>query len=104
MSKDATAKLGGFSLKWYMTRGINDAIADSTGFAKEIDQAVKRYIAGDWGDLGDEDKELTHADMYRLLTVDDISFITFEGWQGERGVFAWYYPNGVPHYMKIAEG
>lgn len=47
--------------------------------------------------------ELTHDDMYRFLTVDDVSFITFKGWTGERGVFAWYYPNGVPHYIKIAD-
>lgn len=58
MSKDTTATLGGFSLKWYMTRGINGAIADSTDFAIEIDKAIKRYLACDWGDLGEEDKQL----------------------------------------------
>lgn len=47
--------------------------------------------------------ELTHEDMYRLLTVDDIKYISFEGWFGEKGVFAWYYPGGVPHYMKVAD-
>ena len=47
--------------------------------------------------------ELTHDEMYRLLTVEDVHFITFEGWFGEPGVFAWYYPGGVPHYLKIAE-
>lgn len=39
--------------------------------------------------------------IYRSLEIDDISFITFEGWQGEKGVFIWYYPLGVPHYSKI---
>lgn len=53
-----TARLGGFSLKWYMTRGINDAIADNADFAKELDKAIKRYLAFDWGDLGEEDKQL----------------------------------------------
>ena len=43
-----TARLGGFSLKWYMTRGINDAIADNADFAKELDKAIKRYLAFDW--------------------------------------------------------
>ena len=46
---------------------------------------------------------LTHDEMYRLLTVDDVHFITFGGWFDEPGVFAWYYPGGVPHYLKIAE-
>ncbi len=46
---------------------------------------------------------LSHEDMYRLLTVDDIQYISFSGWCGESGVFAWYYPCGVPHYLKIAE-
>lgn len=45
---------------------------------------------------------LSHEDMYRNLTIDDVHFISFEGWFGEKGVFAWYYPGGVPHYMKIA--
>lgn len=47
--------------------------------------------------------ELTHDEMYRKLTLDDIQYISFEGWQGEKGVFAWYYPCGVPHYIKINE-
>ena len=47
--------------------------------------------------------ELTHEEMYRLLTVEDIKFITFESWFGEPGVYAWYYPGGVPHYMKVAD-
>ncbi len=46
---------------------------------------------------------LSHEDMYRLLTVDDIMYISFEGWEGQPGVFAWYYPGGVPHYMSIEE-
>ncbi len=45
--------------------------------------------------------ELSHEEMYRLLTVDDVKFISFEGWQGEKGVFAWYFPCGIPHYTKI---
>lgn len=48
--------------------------------------------------------ELSHNDMYRFLTVDDIHYISFEGWFGEPGIFAWYYPGGVPHYLKIDNG
>lgn len=46
---------------------------------------------------------LSHNDMYRLLTVEDVRFITFSGWFDEPGVYAWIYPDGVPHYVKIAD-
>ena len=46
---------------------------------------------------------MSHEDMYRMLTVDDVKYISFGGWCGEIGVFAWYYPCGVPHYLKIGE-
>lgn len=43
-------------------------------------------------------------EMYwRKMTLEDVRYITFEGWFGEKGVFAWYYPEGVPHYAKIGE-
>ena len=35
------------------------------------------------------------------LSVSDIRYITFEGWFGESGIFAWHYPEGVPHYCRI---
>ena len=44
-----------------------------------------------------------NEDICRQLTVDDIHFISFEGWEGQKGVFAWFYPCGVPHYCKIAD-
>ncbi len=46
---------------------------------------------------------LKYEDMYRPLTLDDVKYISFGGWFGESGVFAWYYPGGVPHYLKIGE-
>ncbi len=39
--------------------------------------------------------------IYRPLATEDIHFISFEGWNGERGVFAWFYPMGIPHYVKL---
>ena len=45
---------------------------------------------------GDSD-EPTH----RPLTIDDIRYITFEDIEGNPGVFAWFYPCGVPHYISI---
>lgn len=44
-----------------------------------------------------------NEEIYRPLTVEDISYISFEGWEGQKGVFAWYYPCGVPHYTQIAD-
>jgi hypothetical protein len=41
-----------------MTRRINDKIASSTRFAKEIITALKRYAICDWGDLIDCDIQL----------------------------------------------
>lgn len=40
-------------------------------------------------------------EIYRPLTTEDIHFISFEGWEGQKGVFAWYYPMGVPTYCRI---
>lgn len=44
-----------------------------------------------------------NEDIYRPLTVNDIQFISFEGWEGQKGVFAWYYPCEIPHCCKIAD-
>ena len=40
-------------------------------------------------------------EIYRAVTIEDIRFISFEGWEGQSGVFAWFYPLGVPHYCRI---
>lgn len=47
--------------------------------------------------------EFEHGDYYRLLTVDDVRRVTQGGWFDEPGTFAWYYPDGVPHYMCVEE-
>jgi len=44
--------------KLYMTRGINDEIADNENFAKEICDIIKRFKAQDWGELCQEDKQM----------------------------------------------
>lgn len=49
------------------------------------------------------DPHLTKEELYRPLRIEDISLISFEGWEGQKGVFAWYYPLGVPHYTRIGE-
>ena len=43
------------------TRGIADACEKSDEFTLEIHKAFQRYISGDWGDLGDEDKALNDS-------------------------------------------
>lgn len=40
---------------------------------------------------------------YRKMTVDDVRFIEQGGWYGEPGIFAWFYPCGVPNYMCVEE-
>lgn len=44
--------------KMYMTKGINDEIADNEQFAKEICDIVERFAAKDWGILCDDDKQM----------------------------------------------
>lgn len=53
--------------------------------------------------IPDPEKDYKDEDIYRPLTLEDVKFITFGGWCGEAGVFAWYYPCGVPHYTQIGE-
>lgn len=63
----------GFSLgTLVMTRGVNDEMADSTAFTKFVLQSVKRHAAGDWGDLGEEDKkenEFSLENDFRLFSA-----------------------------------
>jgi hypothetical protein len=44
--------------KLYMTRAINNEIADSSKFSKEILKCLARYKAKDWGEMCEEDKIL----------------------------------------------
>ena len=39
-----------------MTRGVNDMVADNEEFAKHVMLSMKRHVAGDWGDVCDEDR------------------------------------------------
>ena len=44
--------------KLYMTRAINDEIADNSKFSKEILKCLARYKSKDWGEMCNEDKLL----------------------------------------------
>ena len=40
-----------------MTRGIAEEMKQSTEFAKFVNNSFIRHANGDWGDLGEEDKQ-----------------------------------------------
>ena len=44
-----------------ITRGLNDAIANTKQLANEVMSAYSRFKAGDWGDTCEEDKPLNDA-------------------------------------------
>ncbi|GAI75780.1 unnamed protein product [marine sediment metagenome] len=55
-----------------MTRGVNDRVADDARFSKFVIGSLGRHAKGDWGDLGQEDKqenELSLKKGFRLLSA-----------------------------------
>lgn len=55
-----------------MTRGVNDLVAENTEFAKHVHLSIKRHLAGDWGDLSDNDRianEVALQEGERLLSA-----------------------------------
>lgn len=64
----AKFKLG----KLFMTRGINDSVAEDEEFAKFVLDSLKRHANGDWGDLCAQDRrenELSLKEGFRLLSA-----------------------------------
>ena len=49
--------------KIFITRTVNEAVAESEEMAEAVYKAAERFAAGDWGDLGQEDKEYNDADL-----------------------------------------
>ncbi len=52
------------------TRGVNDRVADDVQFAKFVTESLGRHAKGDWGDLGQEDKQENDFSLkkgFRLL-------------------------------------
>ncbi len=68
-----TVSNGKFSLgQLVMTRGVNDKVADDAKFSQFVIESLGRHAKGDWGDLGQEDKqenELSLKNGFRLLSA-----------------------------------
>lgn len=43
--------------KIYLTRGVNDMIAEDVAFAAFVLKSIQRHCAKDWGDLTSDDKQ-----------------------------------------------
>ena len=69
-----------------MTRGVNDLVADNTEFAKHVQLSLKRHLAGDWGDLCDDDRVENELAL-----------------QGGERLFSVYKKEGVPKIWIITE-
>lgn len=69
-----------------MTRGVNDLIASNEEFAKHVMLSLKRHMAGDWGNLCDEDRVTNESALL----------------DGER-LFSAYTKVGVPPIWIITE-
>ena len=55
-----------------MTRGVNDMMTNSEEFASHVRLSILRHMAGDWGDVSDEDRvanELALQEGERLFSV-----------------------------------
>lgn len=63
--------------KTVMTGGVNNKIAESEKFAREIKICMEKYITCDWGDLCNEDKEMNDNALIngndRILAAYDTS-------------------------------
>lgn len=49
--------MGKFTVgRLYLTRGVNDTVADNSGFAKFVTSSLGRHVSGDWGNVCHEDR------------------------------------------------
>ena len=65
---EAKFQLGGA----FLTRGLNDRVAEDKEFVKFVIDSLKRHVRGDWGDLCQEDRqenELSLNEGFRLLSA-----------------------------------
>jgi len=43
--------------KIFLTRGVNDLLAENSNFAEFVLHSLRRHIRGDWGEITHEDKQ-----------------------------------------------
>ena len=56
----------------YLSRGVNDRIAEDQDFAEFVLHSLKRHLNGDWGELSEEDKkenDLSLVEGFRILSA-----------------------------------
>ena len=56
----------------YLTRGVNDTIADKSSFAKFVTSSIKRHASGEWGNVCHEDRSANEQALVegsRLFSV-----------------------------------
>ena len=51
------------SRKLFMTRTVMDCASTNSQFARDVFAGLKKWVCGDWGELGDEDKQANSADI-----------------------------------------
>jgi hypothetical protein len=69
-----------------MTRGVSDVIANNEEFTTLVHQSLKRHLAGDWGEVCDEDR-----------TANELALQ-----EGDR-LFSAYKKEGLPKIWVITE-
>ena len=50
-------------IKWVMTRGIDYAMKDNPKMQDACFNAIGRFTRGDWGELGQDDKDANDSDL-----------------------------------------
>ena len=51
------------AINWTITRGLNEAVAENEETAKAVYEAIRRFNAGDWGELVQDDKDANDNDL-----------------------------------------
>ena len=51
------------AITWTITRGLNEAVAENEETAKAVYEAIRRFNAGDWGELVQDDKDANDSDL-----------------------------------------
>lgn len=49
--------------KFFMTGTVRDVASNNSQFARDVFAGLKRWVCGDWGVLGAEDKKANSADI-----------------------------------------